>query len=137
MFCLIFQMRDLQKNVLPRIMKLCMEMSCLCPFQGHKYGHWKPTETSVFEFSYYCVNSSLEELIKIKVILILFWNKECLDSKISKIGNVFNPHKSFPGRQLNTASHKARKFKRPVSQNKEPFWTENLFVLRCCNTTWK
>ena len=107
MFCSIFQMRDLQKNVLPRIMKLCMEMSCLCPFQGHKYGHWKPTETSVFEFSYYCVNSSLEELIKIKVILILLWNKECLDSKISKIGNVFNPHKSFPGRQLNAASRKS------------------------------
>ena len=32
---------------------------------------WKPTETSVFEFSYLCVNSSLEELIKIKVIFIL------------------------------------------------------------------
>ena len=31
----------------------------------------KPTETSVFEFPYFCVNSSLEELIKIKVIFIL------------------------------------------------------------------
>ena len=29
------------------------------------------TETSVFEFSYLCMNSSLEELIKIKVIFIL------------------------------------------------------------------
>ena len=28
----------------------------------------KPTETSFFEFSNLCVNSSLEELIKIKVI---------------------------------------------------------------------
>ena len=38
-------------------------------FQGHKYGRRKPTETSVSKFSYLCVNSSLEELIKIKVIL--------------------------------------------------------------------
>ena len=48
-----------------------LETPCLCPFQGHKYGRRKPTETSVFEFSYFCVNSSLEELIKIKVIFIL------------------------------------------------------------------
>ena len=44
---------------------------CLCPFQGHKYGRRKPKETSVFEFSYLYVNSSLEELIEIKVIFIL------------------------------------------------------------------
>ena len=37
----------------------------------------------------------------------LFWGKECLDSKISQIGNVFNPHKSLPGRQLNAASRKS------------------------------
>ena len=40
-------------------------------FQGHKYGRRKPTETSVSEFSYLCVNSSLEKVIKIKVIFIL------------------------------------------------------------------
>ena len=33
-------------------------------------GHRKPAETYAFEFSYLCVNSSLEELIKIKVIFI-------------------------------------------------------------------
>ena len=54
-----------------RDIKLCMEAPCLCPFHGHKYGRRKLTETSVFEFSYLCVNSSLEELIKIKVIFIL------------------------------------------------------------------
>ena len=43
----------------------------LCPFQEHKYGRRKPTETSVFEFSYLCVNSSLEELRKIKATFIL------------------------------------------------------------------
>ena len=67
----IVHMRDIRKNVLPKFIKLCMETPCLCPFQGHKYGRRKPTETSVFEFSYLCVNSSLEELIKIKAIFIL------------------------------------------------------------------
>ena len=50
--CAIFHMRDIQKNVLPKFIKLCIETSCLCPVQGHKYGRRKPTETSVFEFSY-------------------------------------------------------------------------------------
>ena len=67
----IVHRRDIPKNVLPKFLKLCMETACLCPFQGHKYGRRKPTETSVFEFSYLCVNSSLEELIKIKAIFIL------------------------------------------------------------------
>ena len=67
----IVHMRDIRKNVLPKFIKLCMETPCLCPFQGHKYGRRKPTETIVFEFSYLFVNSSLEELIKIKVIFIL------------------------------------------------------------------
>ena len=67
----IVRVRDIRKNVLPKFIKLCMEMPCLCPFRGHKYGRRKPTETSVFEFFYLCVNSSLEELIKIKVIFIL------------------------------------------------------------------
>ena len=40
-------------------------------FQGHKYGRRKPTETSVSEFSYLCVNCSLKEHVKIKVIFIL------------------------------------------------------------------
>ena len=67
----IVHMRDSRKNVLPKFIKLCMEVPCLCPFQGHKYGRRKLTETSVFEFSYFCVNSSLEELIKVKGIFIL------------------------------------------------------------------
>ena len=64
-------MRDIRLNVLPKFIKLCMETPCSCPFQGHKYDRRKPTETSVFEFSYLCVNSSLKELIKIKVIFIV------------------------------------------------------------------
>ena len=69
----IVHMRDIRKNVLPKFIKLCMETPCLCPFQGYKYGRQKlkPTETSVFEFSYLCMTPSLEELIKTKVIFIL------------------------------------------------------------------
>ena len=67
----IVHLRDIRKNVLLKFKKLRMETLCLCPFQGHKYGRRKPTETSVFEFSYLFVNYSLEELIKIKVIFIL------------------------------------------------------------------
>ena len=67
----IVHMRDSRKNVLPKFIKLYMEAPCLCPFQGHKYGRRKLTETSVFEFSYLCVNSSIEKLIKIKGIFIL------------------------------------------------------------------
>ena len=85
----------------------------LVSFQGHKYGRQKSTETSFFELAegrggggggggYLSVNSSIEELIKTEVILILFQDKEYLDSKISK-----NPHKSLPGHQLNAASRKS------------------------------
>ena len=76
---------------------------------------------------YLSVNSSLEELIKIEVILILFQDKEYLDSKISK-----NPHKSLPGRQLN-----AWKFKRLLLQTKNPLkiCVNKLRVFRCCNTS--
>ena len=63
--------RDIRKNVSPKFIKLCMETPCLCFLQGHKYGRPKPTETSVFEFSYLWVNSSFEELIKIKAMFIL------------------------------------------------------------------
>ena len=66
----IVHTRDVGKNVLPKFIKLCMETSCLSPFQGDKCGRRKPTDTSVFEFSYLCVNSSLEELKKIKAIFI-------------------------------------------------------------------
>ena len=56
--CAIIHMRDTRKHVLPKFIRLCMETPCWCPFEGHKYGRQKPTETSVFEFFYLCVNSS-------------------------------------------------------------------------------
>ena len=48
----VVHMREIRNNILPKFIKLCMETPCLCPFQGHKYGRRKLTETSVFEFSY-------------------------------------------------------------------------------------
>ena len=39
--------------------KHCRELPCWCPFEGHKYGPEKPTETSVVEFSFKYVDSSL------------------------------------------------------------------------------
>ena len=67
--CVIFDMQDIRENVLPKFKKLCMEMPYWCPFEGCKYGGQKPTETSVFKLSNKSVNSLLEELTKIKVIL--------------------------------------------------------------------
>ena len=67
----IFQIRDSGKNGLPKFIKLCMEMPCWCRFQEHQYGRRIPTESSVLAFFYYCVNSSLEELMKVTVIFIL------------------------------------------------------------------
>ena len=45
-----------------KFIKLCEETPwpCLFPFQGRKYGRRKSTETSVFEFFYLLVNSSLD-----------------------------------------------------------------------------
>ena len=56
----------------------------------------------------------------------LFWDKDCLDSKISKIGSVFKPHKGLLGRQLNAASRKSLGIQKS-SIAEEPFRTKTLF----------
>ena len=43
------------RSVSPRFIELCMEMPCLRPSEGHKYGGRKVTETSVTEFCYWNV----------------------------------------------------------------------------------
>ena len=66
----------------------------------------KKTHLSLSFFFYKSVNSSLEELIKIKVIFIL--KQEMLrQQNLKKIGNIFSLHESCPGRHLNTASRKS------------------------------
>ena len=67
----IIHFRDIRKNLLPNFIRFVCRRHVGVPLRGTKYGRRKPTETSVFEFSYLCVNSSLEELIKIKAIFIL------------------------------------------------------------------
>ena len=60
----IIHIRDIRKNVLPKLIRFVWRRMVGVPLRGTKYGRRKPTETSVFEFSYLCVNSSLEELKK-------------------------------------------------------------------------
>ena len=83
-----------------------MEAPCLCPFKGHKYGRRKPTETSVFEFSYLYENSSLGELIKIKVIFILrqgMFRQQNLQKSAMFLTHI----RAFLARELNAASRKS------------------------------
>ena len=132
--CALFQMRNIRKNGLPKFIKLCMETPCWCPFQGHQYGRRIPTETSVFELSYLCVNSSLEKLITIKVIFIV---RQGI-AKSSKIVNVFNPHKSSPGHQLNTASRKSLEIQAPSLAKRRTLSNQKFVyikVFRRCNTS--
>ena len=72
----IIHIQDIRENVLPKFIRFVWRSHVVVPLRGTKYGRRKPTETSVFEFSYLCVNLSLEELKKN--------DKECLDGKISK-----------------------------------------------------
>ena len=48
----VFHLRFICRSVSPKFIELCMEMPCLCPSEGHKYGGRKVTETSVTEFCY-------------------------------------------------------------------------------------
>ena len=45
--CTIFHMRDIQKNVLPRFIKLCTETPCLL---WHKYGRRKQQKHRFLSF---------------------------------------------------------------------------------------
>ena len=64
-------MREIRKKRFTQIDIDLYGDAMLVSLKGLKYCRWKPTETSVFEFFFKCVISSLEELIKIKVIFIL------------------------------------------------------------------
>ena len=43
--CAMFRAGDVRKNVLLKFIRLCMEMPCLCPSEGYKYGGRKLTKT--------------------------------------------------------------------------------------------
>ena len=64
----IFLIRDIRRNLLPKLIEICMETPCWCS------PGWVPTwrtETSVTEFCYKRVNLVFEKLINVKVILFL------------------------------------------------------------------
>ena len=108
--------------------RLCMETLCWCLFEGHKYGRRKPTETAVLECFCKCVNSSLDELIKVKVTFILRQGMLRYQNLWKLL--TFSTHiKSFPSLQS------------PLAQNEEPFRTKNFVwikkVLSYCNNLWK
>ena len=71
----IFHIRDIyiyiRRNVLPKIVKICMRRHAGAHRDKLQQGGRKPTETSVTEFCYKSVNLFFEKLINIKVILFL------------------------------------------------------------------
>ena len=80
----------------------------------------KEQKTSVLEFSYLCVKSSLEELIKIKAIFIL--GQGIFRQQNPPKSVMFLTHyRAFPAASQMPRNAKAWKPKRPASQNKEPF----------------
>ena len=67
----IFRIRNIRRNVLPKFIEICMEMSAGAHLDEYQQGGRKPIKTSVTEFWYKSVILFLEELINIKVILFL------------------------------------------------------------------
>ena len=98
------------------------------PWGAQLNSRQKPTETSAFEFSYKCVNSLLEELIKIKVIFILRQLRNVKVAKSQKIVETFLTQRiAFQAARAKRTRHaKTWTFNRPLLQNEEPFRTENL-----------
>ena len=76
-----FRIRDIRRNVLLKLIKICMETPDLQRFVWRRHagahldelqhGGGKPAKTSVTEFCYKSVNLFFEKLINIKVLLFL------------------------------------------------------------------
>ena len=45
--CAMFRAGDIRRNVLLKFIRLCMETTCLCPSEGHKYGGRKPLNKNI------------------------------------------------------------------------------------------
>ena len=67
----IFRIRDVRRNVYPNLQRFVWRRHAGAHLDGHQHGGRKPTKTSVTEFWYKRVYLFLEELINIKVILLL------------------------------------------------------------------
>ena len=67
-----FRIRDIRRNVFPKLIEICMETPCLSVHLDElQHGGRKPLETSVTQFCYKSVNFFFEKLKTIKVILSL------------------------------------------------------------------
>ena len=98
----------------------------LVPSEGYQHGGRKPTETSAIEFCHESVNSSLEELINIKVILF-YQHKDCLDSKIPPNKSLFKP-----ARQLSRPLRKCRVTQKVRNSSVLYHKTKNPFEVKTC-----
>jgi len=67
----IFRIRDIRRNVLPKLRDLYGDAIAGAHLDELQPGGRKPTETSVTEFCYKSVNLFSEKLINIKVVLFL------------------------------------------------------------------
>ena len=76
----IFQIRDIRRNVLPKLQRFVWRRHAGAHLDELQHGGRKPKEISVTEFCYKSVNLFCEKLINFKVIL---FHVNCLDSKIS------------------------------------------------------
>ena len=131
----IFRIRDIRRNVLPKLIEICMRRHAGAHLDELQHGGRKPTETSVTEFCYKSVNLLFEKLINIKVILFL------KHSKISWNKSFFNLHdSSLGGRHANAASRKSLEIQaysitKPRTLLKRKFVGK--LVFSCSNTPWK
>ena len=129
----IFRTRDILRNVLPKLIEICMETPCWWS------PGWAPTwrtETNrniCCRVCYKSVNLFFEKLINIKVILFLI-------HELFRLQILFNLHDSSLGRHLNTASRKSLEIqaysitKPRTLLKKKIVWKK---VFSCSNASWK
>ena len=86
--CAIFRAGDIQRNVLLKFIRLCMETPCLCPSEGHKYGGRKLTKTDVI--ASLLSKASSRPLRTHKLLYeYLFSYRDCSDCEISADKSLF------------------------------------------------
>ena len=50
--CVTCHMQDILKRGLPKFTKICMEMPCWCPFEGHKIIWWPGNQQKHLSLSF-------------------------------------------------------------------------------------
>ena len=151
---LIFRSIKLIKKDLPALYSTAFW--CLHPnlwsfvWRRHVWGaqnvRRKLTETSVFEFFCKYANSSFHSTHKDSSNN--YSETRNVSTKFQKIsnvrlwasGNVFKPHKGFPGRLLNAASPKSLKIQPSFMAKRRTLSNRKFIQIKlfgCCNASWK